>query len=56
MQERYGTVLPIGVGLYEKTPAADPAQEQFKNEGKEGNADGLVIRDKGLARLARINR
>ena len=23
MQERYGKVLPIGVGLYDKTPAAD---------------------------------
>ncbi len=48
--------LKARIAELEKTPAADPAQEQFKNEGKEGNADGLVIRDKGLARLARINR
>lgn len=48
--------LKARIAELEKTPAADPAQEQFKNEGKESNADGLVIRDKGLARLARINR
>ena len=48
--------LKARIAELEKTPAAEPAQEQFKNEGKEGNADGLVIRDKGLARLARINR
>ena len=48
--------LKARIAELEKTPAAEPAQEQFKNEGKEGNANGLVIRDKGLARLARINR
>lgn len=48
--------LKARIAELEKTPAAEPAQEQFKNEGKESNADGLVIRDKGLARLARINR
>ena len=48
--------LKARIAELEQTPAAEPAQEQFKNEGKEGNADGLVIRDKGLARLARINR
>lgn len=48
--------LKARIAELEQTPAAEPAQEQFKNEGKESNADGLVIRDKGLARLARINR
>ena len=34
---------PYHGALCPERGAADPAQEQFKNEGKEGNADGLVI-------------
>ena len=46
--------LKARVAELEKTPAGTPAHEQFNNKGAEGaDASGLLIRDKGLARLAR---
>lgn len=46
--------LKARIAELEKTPAGKPAQEQFKAEGNDApEVDGLVIRDKGLARLAR---
>lgn len=46
--------LKARIAELEKTPAGKPAQEQFKAEGNDTpEVGGLVIRDKGLARLAR---
>lgn len=46
--------LKARIAELEKTPAGKPAQEQFKAEGNDApEVEGLAIRDRGLARLAR---